>query len=1192
MTSPSPTCLVNGASTINGVAVSPGATVTIQLADTTGVVTWDIRCISTDELNTTSGINAGLSITDPIARTATFTAPASADGAALIFQSTVNGGVDLNGRAVASYRTTFKVKVMVGSLEVLATNETTEGNASHGWTAPLNAAIRAAATGGGGGGGGFAAGGDLSGTATNQTVVSLTGSAGVVTGPATALTLGTSPSSVGFLRFPAAAAATTMIGVKRVDVDASYALLTHGNSNVTFGNYSGLNLELTGYQTTLTSLASTTFMNAGGVAGGLDYYHWYIGHTDPGRGGGDEVLSISNATTNPSTNPTNGIVLYVDAADGYVKYRKADGAVIALDGSGSGGGGSFTAGGDLTGSSTSQTVAAIQGTTINSVPASGNLVGTTDAQTLTNKTLTTPIVTTLTIPDSDASHNYIFSVGNISANRTISLPALTGNDTFTFNAASQTLTNKTINASNNTLSNIANSHISASAAIAYSKLNLAGSIVNADVSASAAIAYSKLSLTGSIVNADINSSAAIDVSKLAAGSNGQVIKTVDGVVQWDTDVSGGAGGSPGGSDTQVQFNDGGSFGGDAGFTYNKTSDVLTVAGGIALTSGTMPSSGLIRLPYDGTNPQNVIVRKDSTAADVALMKFGAGDSWTFGDTTHSGFINAYALQVVSLSGAAQLYASGGFHFYDYASSRYGATIQGNGIQIGNTITGDFGGGVGVIGIDDASTVPTTNPTSGVILYSEGGALKFRNPSGTVTTIGSGGGFTAGGDLSGTSSSQTVDRIKGTTITTAGGALPVGAVLRTTAAGTADWGTVDLADSDAVTGTLAITRGGTGVTSIGGAFVGTTEAQTLTNKTIDGASNTITNVSLTTGVTGTLPVANGGTGITSLGTGVATFLGTPSGANLASALTTALPASKGGTGLTALGTNVATWLGTPSSANLAAAITDETGTGELVFSTTPTFKTSVRINNPANTFAYTLTPAAIAANRTINLPLLTAADTMVTAAFSQTLTNKTIAAGSNTITGIANANIDAAAAIAYSKLNLATSIVNADISGSAAIAYSKLNLATSIVNADISTSAAIAVSKLAAGTDTHVLTTVAGVPTWAAPTGGSSGVTFPRSNNTSTGTLNDVSTSSVNFIKFTNATGPTVTGFANGSDGKALLVYFNAAGTIAHESASSTAANRIAVGSGANISVAAGTTITLVYDGDSSRWRPVGAEVLV
>jgi hypothetical protein len=48
---------------------------------------------------------------------------------------------------------------------------------------------------------------------------------------------------------------------------------------------------------------------------------------------------------------------------------------------------------------------------------------------------------------------------------------------------------------------------------------------------------------------------------------------------------------------------------------------------------------------------------------------------------------------------------------------------------------------------------------------------------------------------------------------------------------------------------------------GGNVVTTTGTQTLTNKTISGSSNTITDVSLTTGVTGTLPVANGGTGNT-------------------------------------------------------------------------------------------------------------------------------------------------------------------------------------------------------------------------------------------------------------------------------------------------------------------------------------------
>ena len=43
---------------------------------------------------------------------------------------------------------------------------------------------------------------------------------------------------------------------------------------------------------------------------------------------------------------------------------------------------------------------------------------------------------------------------------------------------------------------------------------------------------------------------------------------------------------------------------------------------------------------------------------------------------------------------------------------------------------------------------------------------------------------------------------------------------------------------------------------------TSDAQTLTNKTIDGSSNTLTNISLTAGVTGSLPIVNGGTGQTS------------------------------------------------------------------------------------------------------------------------------------------------------------------------------------------------------------------------------------------------------------------------------------------------------------------------------------------
>ena len=59
-----------------------------------------------------------------------------------------------------------------------------------------------------------------------------------------------------------------------------------------------------------------------------------------------------------------------------------------------------------------------------------------------------------------------------------------------------------------------------------------------------------------------------------------------------------------------------------------------------------------------------------------------------------------------------------------------------------------------------------------------------------------------------------------------------------------------------------------------------------------------------------------------------------------AITGTLPVTNGGTGITSFGAGVATFLGTPSSANLATAVTDETGSGLLVFATSPTLVTPV------------------------------------------------------------------------------------------------------------------------------------------------------------------------------------------------------------------------------------------------------------
>jgi len=53
----------------------------------------------------------------------------------------------------------------------------------------------------------------------------------------------------------------------------------------------------------------------------------------------------------------------------------------------------------------------------------------------------------------------------------------------------------------------------------------------------------------------------------------------------DQTGSGGGGGTPGGSTTQVQFNDAGAFGGDADLTWNSTTNVLGITGDVNLSDG-------------------------------------------------------------------------------------------------------------------------------------------------------------------------------------------------------------------------------------------------------------------------------------------------------------------------------------------------------------------------------------------------------------------------------------------------------------------------------------------------------------------------------------------------------------------------------------------------------------------------------
>lgn len=283
-----------------------------------------------------------------------------------------------------------------------------------------------------------------------------------------------------------------------------------------------------------------------------------------------------------------------------------------------------------------------------------------------------------------------------------------------------------------------------------------------------------------------------------------------------------------------------------------------------------------------------------------------------------------------------------------------------------------GGGGGGVAQLIAGTNITLSPTNGLgtvtISSSGGGSSAFSAiTTGTNTTaamtVGTGGSLFASGTGS----------INATALNSATFAAP-GAIGGTTPAavtGTAITGT-SLTDSGITGLTQCVHASSAGLLSGTGSDCGSggsTAFSALTSGTNTTAAMVIgTGASL--GVTGSGTITASAvptTGVTGMGTGVDTFLITPSSANLAAALTdetgtgaavfstsptfvtpalgtpasgtltnaTGLPIA---TGVIGLATGVATFLATPTSANLAAAVTNETGTGLLVFATSPTLTT--------------------------------------------------------------------------------------------------------------------------------------------------------------------------------------------------------------------------------------------------------------
>lgn len=199
---------------------------------------------------------------------------------------------------------------------------------------------------------------------------------------------------------------------------------------------------------------------------------------------------------------------------------------------------------------------------------------------------------------------------------------------------------------------------------------------------------------------------------LAAGTSGKFLKTQGAGANplWDTPSAGAAG-----TDTQVQFNDGGTaLGGDAGFTFNKTSNVATLGGLIVsgLTAseivGTDGSKNLVSLAV-ATYPslteltyvkgvtsaiQTQLGTKEATANKSTDTALGASDTLFPTQNAVKTYVDNIALGGVDWKQPARLATAAALAANTYANGVLG---------VGATLTASANGALSVDGVAVATS---------------------------------------------------------------------------------------------------------------------------------------------------------------------------------------------------------------------------------------------------------------------------------------------------------------------------------------------------------------------------------------------------------------------------------------------------------------------------------------------------------
>jgi len=159
-------------------------------------------------------------------------------------------------------------------------------------------------------------------------------------------------------------------------------------------------------------------------------------------------------------------------------------------------------------------------------PPGGDLVGTTDTQTLTNKTLTLPTFSSTGVAFTGSTSGVTTVRVSATASGIVEIPAVTGIQTLVATGAVGVVTSGMI-----ADLSIVNADVATGAGITYGKLNLSNSIVNADIASGAAIAISKLAsstISGISLGSNLNDLTAGSFINYSSGStyNGSTAITV------------------------------------------------------------------------------------------------------------------------------------------------------------------------------------------------------------------------------------------------------------------------------------------------------------------------------------------------------------------------------------------------------------------------------------------------------------------------------------------------------------------------------------------------------------------------------------------------------------------------------------------------------------------------------------------